>query len=202
MTKFEQIFVWLIWRAWPLWGIAGVITFHLLIIFTMPVDVVLTNKIASAFMQIVGGLIIIFSVDSNLGLFRKQSLPGAILAWVRECPLCSKDGFAVGSICATTGSATASGYATVSCQPTTVEERITELERVTAQIRADVESKYQATISHIVDTKKELNNSIAANQQAVNELSQKVETATVGGFKQQAFGVMLAVWGAGTSVFA
>ncbi len=168
----------------------------------MPVDVVTTNKIASASMQIVGGLIIIFSVDSNLGLFRKQSLPGAIWAWVRECPLCSKDGFAECSIYAIAGCATANGFASVSRQATSAEERIAELERITVQLRTDIEAKYQAALSHIVDAKNELNSSIAANQLAVYELSQKVETATVGGFKQQAFGVMLAVWGAGTSIFA
>ena len=51
-------------------------------------------------------------------------------------------------------------------------------------------------------TKAELKVSISTNQSAIESLAAKFEKATVGGFKQQAFGVMLAVYGAIVSVFA
>lgn len=54
----------------------------------------------------------------------------------------------------------------------------------------------------IEDVKSELSHSIASNQLALLKLSEQVEKATVGGFKQQAFGVMLVIYGAIAGVFA
>jgi len=50
--------------------------------------------------------------------------------------------------------------------------------------------------SHITEVKSELSNSITTNQSALNKLSEKIEKVTIGGFKHQAFGVMLVIWGA------
>lgn len=175
--------------------------FHLLVLFTMPVDTILTNKIVGATMQIVGGLIVIYSVDSNLGLFRQQTILGGILAWLRECPLRPRRAVSV-TINASTGCATMSGSAAVIRHPTTIDERIAELERVTEQLRIELEARHRTAIARIDEVKQELCTSIASNRLEIHELSKKVEAATIGGFKQQAFGVMLAIWGASTSVFA
>lgn len=41
-----------------------------------------------------------------------------------------------------------------------------------------------------------------AHSCSLNKLSKQLESATVGGFKQQAFGVLLVIYGAAISVFA
>lgn len=198
MNKFERRIIWLFVEPWPIWVMAFVVTIHLLVIYTTPVDVILTNKIASAGMQIVGGLIVIFSIDSNLGLFRKQSLLESVLDWCNGPD--SRNIVAPASFAAV-GKATLNIRIAVDSRPTTTEERLAELERITAQLRTEFEAEHQASRSRIDAAKRVLYTSIAANQQSFDELSENVKAAAVDGFKPQAFGVMLTVWGAGTSVF-
>jgi len=39
------------------------------------------------FLQIIGGLIVIYSIDSNLGLFKKKNLFNISIAWFKRCPI-------------------------------------------------------------------------------------------------------------------
>lgn len=152
-------------------------------------------------MQIVGGLIVLLSVDSNLGLFRKQSLASTVVAWFRECPVFLRTVTISGTANATC-SVSASMSATVVRATTTIEERLSELERQLGELRSENASQHQAIDSHIEAVRSELSSSIVSNQTELSKLSEQVEKATVGGFKQQAFGVLLVIYGAVVSVYA
>lgn len=166
-----------------------------------PGETVLVNKLTGTVMQVVGGLIVLYSVDSNLGLFRNQSLVTAVLAWFRECPIFMRS-ITLSASASASCSATASISATVIRAATTIEERLAALESRFEEFRSEMATQHQAIHSRIEDVKLELSNSIASNQSELRKLSDQVEKATVGGFKQQAFGVMLVIYGAVTSVFA
>jgi hypothetical protein len=152
-------------------------------------------------LQIVGGLLVLYSVNDNLGLFRRQSLIAAILSWFRSFPLTRK-----GITVALSGVASsyASGSGSVSTQRnlTTLEERLAELERTVKDLRKELSSGLAAAQQQLEQAKSELRTRIEAVASQVSELHQKVEHAAVGGFKLQAFGVLLAAYGAVTSVYA
>lgn len=84
----------------------------------------------------------------------------------------------------------------------TIEEKVAELERQLEEFRQHVSEDFRAANERITQVHSELSTAVAANTATMNHLSSKLELATVGGFKQQAFGVLLAVYGAVTSVFA
>jgi len=89
------------------------------------------------------------------------------------------------------------------CRTTnTVEEKIAELERRLDEFRQHVNEDIQAINARISQVHTELTTAVATNTATLNQLSSRLEMATVGGFKQQAFGVLLAIYGAVTSVFA
>jgi hypothetical protein len=159
------------------------------------------NKVAGTIMQIVGGLIILHSVDSNLGIFRNQSLFRIIIAWLRDFPVFKRT---ISLSANLTGSMSLSGSIStlVKRAVTTVEERLAEAERQIVELRADLHAKHQALQTRIEQVKTDLSASITSNQTDLKRLSEQIEKATVGSFKQQAFGVMLAVYGAATSLFA
>lgn len=195
----RRLAIWL-WRAWPVFVMAALAYAHWGAFTCFPNETVLVNKITGIVMQIAGGLIVLYSVDSNLGLFRNQSLVATVLSWFRECPIFVRSITLSGSGIASC-SLTASMSATVIRPATTIEERLAALEGQFEELRSEVATQHQAIYSCIEDVKSELSNSIASNQSALSKLSEQVEKATVGGFKQQAFGVMLVIYGAVTSVF-
>ena len=196
----RRLVIWF-WRAWPVIVMALLAGAHLQALASFQSESVLVNKLTGTFMQIIGGLIILYSVDSNLGLFRNQSLAATVIAWFRECPLFIRLVTISGS-----GSATCSISASVTGSvfraATTVEERLAEVERRLEELRSEITMQNRAIHSRIEEVKTELSSSIASNQSALDKLSEKIENVTVGGFKQQAFGVLLVIYGAVTSVFA
>ncbi len=199
MHMIRRIVIWM-WRAWPVLVMLLLASAHFQALATFPNQSVLVNKITGTLMQIVGGLIVLYSIDSNLGLFRNQSLVTSVIAWFRECPLYVRSVTVSASVSGSFG-ISGSASASVGRAATTVEERLAEVERRLEDLRSEVVTKNREIYSHITDVKIELSNSIASNQATLNKLSEKLEKVIVGGFKQQSFGVMLLIYGAVTSVF-
>ena len=197
---FRRLVIWF-WRAWPLLVIAALAFSHWRALACFPAETLLVNKLTGTAMQIVGGLIVLYSVDSNLGLFRNQSLVAAITDWFRECPIFVRPITLTASL-TSSSSMSAALPATVIRAGTTIEERLAALEGRFEELRAEIATQNRATHSRIENVKSELSSSIESNQLALRKLYEQVEKATVGGFKQQAFGVMLVIYGAVTSVFA
>lgn len=151
-------------------------------------------------MQIVGSLIVLQSVDANLGIFRGQSLARSILGWFAAFPLFRRR-VIVSSSCTVNLAASGCCLSSAVRNASTIEERLAEAERQIEAVRTEVRAKHQEVLARIDTVKAELATDIAASQTELQRLAQKIEQATVGGFKQQAFGVMLAIYGAGTTLF-
>lgn len=196
----RRLAIWLS-RAWPIFAMFFIAGLHLFALAKFSNNGVLVNKLAGTFMQIVGGLIVLYSVDANLGLFRNNSLIAAVIAWFCECPIFTRS-ITLSANCTASDSMSVSLTTSVIRAATTIEERLAEIERRFEELRSEVTTQNQATHTRIEEVKSELSSSIFSNQSALNKLSEQVERATVGGFKQQAFGVMLVIYGAVTSVFA
>lgn len=149
----------------------------------------------------VGGLIVLYSVNTNLGLFRDQHFGHIIIDWFRSFPLFRKSvtiGLSGSASIAVSGRARSS----VRIATNTIEEKIAEVERQLEEFRQHVYEDVLAMNARITHVHSELSTAVASNTAALNKVSSRLELATVGGFKQQAFGVLLALYGAVTSVFA
>src|SRR3972149_3370572 len=86
MHMIRQLAIWG-WRAWPVITMLLIFGTHVYAIKQFPTEIVFVNRLAGTFMQVVGGLIVLHSVDANLGLFRNHSLATAVISWFRECPI-------------------------------------------------------------------------------------------------------------------
>lgn len=188
-------------RAWPVLAMAPFIAGHVLALHLLPTHVAVVHKVTGMFLQVLGGLLILVSINANLGLFRKQSLAGAFIAWLREFPIQRSHVIHAG-----TGMANATGrVATVSVgkrAPVSLEERIAEIESQLREVRNELRTQVEVLGVRIDAAKVELSAQIQRTEGKISALSEQVEKATVGGFKLQAFGVLLAVYGAFTSVLA
>lgn len=196
----RRLVIWLL-RAWPILVMAVLGAIHSYALSRFPANATLVNKLTGTIMQIVGGVIVLHSVDANLGLFRNQRLVTSVIAWFRECPIVARSvtiELSGAAIC--TASGTASAY--VPRVATTIEERVAEVERRIDELRLEMAAQNRAVHERVEAVRSELSSSIASNQSALNKLSERVEKATVGSFKQQAFGVLLAIYGAGINAIA
>lgn len=191
---------WLL-RAWPVLALVPFFTIHAVALQVFPGQAIWVHKITGLSLQFLGGLLILWSVNDNLGLFRKTSLAGTFMAWVRDFPTTRHH-----VVLAATGMASASSSAaTLSVgrkAPTTLEERVAELELLHHELRAELNTRIADLAMRVEASKTELSLLIQATNGKIVSLSQLVEKATVGGFKIQAFGVLLAIYGAVTSVLA
>jgi len=161
----------------------------------------MVNKVTGTVLQVVGGLIVLYSVNANLGLFRGQHFVSIIGGWFKSFPLFRKS---VTINVTGSGGVALGGSARISVRraTNTIEEKVAELERQLDEFRQHVNEDIQAVNARVAKVHTELSTAVATNTATLNQLSSRLELATVGGFKQQAFGVLLALYGAVTSVFA
>lgn len=200
MLQWRRLPAWTL-RAWPVLAIVPFAVFHYIALAEFAHSSQLVNKLMGMTLQLIGGSVILWAIDENLGLFRKRSLRTSLVSWLRDFPVrnAANTVILVGS-----GSASTSGHATVTAAtlPNTIEERLLHLEQGLKAVRQDLQEGLAAAQRQLSAAKTELGVRIDAAAGQVADLSSRVERATVGGFKAQLFGVLLAVYGAGTSVFA
>ncbi|MBK9393638.1 MAG: hypothetical protein IPN40_06990 [Uliginosibacterium sp.] len=161
----------------------------------------MVNKVAGMSLQILGGLLVLYSINDNLGLFREQTLVSTITAWLKAFPIKRKS-----KTVFTRATVSARGSATISARVRRAAQddgrRIAALEERAEQLQVKLLSEISSVISRIDTVRKELQQQVAQTSGRVTTLSNRLEHAAVGGFKMQAFGVLLAIYGAVTSVFA
>jgi hypothetical protein len=202
MNYTSRLLKWIL-RAWPVLLFALVVTVHVFIVMniTGPKDVANANKIAGTILQVLGGLIILISINSNLGLFRRQNLFTTFKVWVSEFPRLRTHHVihvATGNLVANGATVGLSAYIAGG----SLEERIASLERRVDETNARVSAMQKGQNERMDAMNVSLTSSITSAKSELRELASKVEAATVGGFKQQVFGVLIAVYGAFISLVA
>lgn len=200
MIHWRELPAWLM-RAWPFWALLPAFATHWLALTAFPASPQMVNKVAGMMLQVSGGLLILYAVNDNLGLFRRQSLLATAVAWFKAFPRKGKN---ISIQLSGVSAAALSGSASVSTRksPTTLEERVEYLESTIAKHRQEVAEGFANARRTLEGAKSELHARVDSTAGKLAELSQKVEHAAVGGFKLQGFGVLLAIYGAVTSVFA
>ena len=97
---------------------------------------------------------------------------------------------------------TSASVSAVAQIPNTIEERVAEIERKLAEIQIQISQEVRAINVNIEDAKSELGMKITETLTRIIDLSKRLDHAAIGGFKFQALGVLFALYGAATSVFA
>jgi hypothetical protein len=200
MNYAHRLMKWIL-RAWPVLLFALVVAVHLLIMMNITGPKDFANRIAGMALQIVGGLIVLASINANLGLFRRQNLFSAFKVWISEFPqLRIHHVIHTASGHIKLGGARASISAYIAGG--SVEERLASLQRQVDATNARIASLEKEQEERMQAMNASLTNSIASAKSELSELASKVEAATVGGFKQQLFGVLIALYGAIISLAA
>lgn len=201
IVRYLSLLIFWLFRAWPVLALVPIAFAHVVAHEFFPAEAVMVNKVTATVLQVVGGLIVLYSVNANLGLFREQHFVNIVIGWFKSFPLFQKS--VTINVTGSGGVAFVGSTRISVCRATnTIEEKVAELERQLDEFRQYVNEDFQAVNARVAQVHTELSKGVATNTVALNQLSSRLEFATVGGFKQQAFGVLLAVYGAVTSVFA
>ena len=200
MILWRLLIPWLM-RAWPILALAPVAVFHFIAHQVYPADPVFANKLVSASLQFAGGILVLWSVNDNLGLFRSQSLKSAFIGWFKDYPRVREPILAYSSTC-DGADATSASVSTVAQIPNTLEERVAEIESKLAEVRTQLTQELQAINVKIEEAKSESSKQISETSTGIANLAERLEHTAVGSFKLLSLGVALAFWGSVTSVFA
>jgi hypothetical protein len=160
----------------------------------LPSDAI--DRWVSAIAQIVGGVLVVLSIDQNLGAFRKQRLQSIAVDWLGSFPRNRPpiELSAHGTV-RFSGSATLSS-AQIPIKPATLEEALAELRREFEDFSRATRRQLEEVTQRVETVRGEAVALIHRTDAELRELAQRVEETAVGGFKQQLFGILLAIYGA------
>lgn len=188
---------WLI-KAWPVWLL--ILLTAILVHFGTWQTPSGFNKIAGGFLQGVGALIVLQSLNGILGLFKGKSILAAVREWGQSFPKKAAPVTAAASW--TEGSDTMEMHVTVTNVTNTIEGRMAELERVVHDLRKS-DSQMRAEFDQgLHEIREEAVQAVGRIQHDLVKIQETLETAFVDGIKVQLFGVGVAVLGSIMSLVA
>ena len=200
MNKIRRLIIW-IWRSWPIIVPVLFIIIHIYIIKWFPANVSEINKTISLFAQIIGGLSILYSIDSNIGIIKKLNLFNLISNYLNEFPLFIKN---------VTLDIQGSGHAVMSSNadlttgrnPQTIEEKINYLQEQITNLQRDLKDKTKSLNDKINKETDALKKKIHEILTDIGKVKKQIEDVSIGGIKVQFFGVILIIYGSITGYIA
>jgi hypothetical protein len=200
MQKTKSLLKWL-GLAWPLLIPLVLGLFHWLVFSTAGKDPVV-NKIFAGGVQLIGGLIVLYSINENLGVFRNHGIATVIKNYFRKFPLCKARATIVeASVGSFSMSGSGSARITTGHAPATVEERLAALEKEIVEVRTQFSESEKQLHKRVNQVQSEVQKNSEKHRQGIKTLADRLERTVVGGIKLQALGVLLVVYGAFISVF-
>ncbi|MEQ8689532.1 MAG: hypothetical protein RIC89_01675 [Pseudomonadales bacterium] len=197
---FQRVGQWT-WRAWPVLAISSTAVIHFLLIESLALDSQQLHTAVALVTQLLGGLLVLYSIDSTIGIVSGTSLITDLKQYLMEFPLIKRHVTleVQGANHMVTGGKV---RLSVGRNPKTVEEKLSYLQEQIDEIRRDFQEDF-AEVKALIDTKtNQLSDRISSVQTSVNELESTVTKISVGGVKIQLLGVMLLFYGAITSYVA
>lgn len=183
------------WRAWPVLVIVLVVCGHLILRNYFPEDAECINKTASLVAQLIGGLIILYSIDSNIGIMNQKSLLSMLKSYFEEFPLIKRSVVIElrGLEVKLSGGM---GKVIIGRNPQTIDEKIQYLQEQIDQIKLDIEQESKELNKKIEQQSGEMNAHIQDARSALKNIKSKMAEVSTGGVKVQLFGVLLMGFGA------
>lgn len=189
------------WKLWPGIVLLVLFLFHLSLIYYFCLNAGTINKSIALVSQIFGGLLVLYSIDSNIGVLKGNSLFEMFMNYLRECPLIRRS-VVIEAQAGSYGISGAKAKLTVGRNPKSVEEKLEYLQEQINEVRRDFEEETKELNQKINANLKEMNTKIEATQTELRTIESKMDEVSVGGIKIQIFGVLLLIYGSISDYFA
>lgn len=199
MKAIKRIYGWSI-EPWPLHLFPIFVLLHVCTLRIFPSQSQIINSKFSAVFQIVGGLIIIWVINSNLGIISKTSISDSVLGWLKRFPLISRPKsvtIQVDSLLSATGICDARlipGHKNM-------EEKVDYLLQEVNRIHDKVDKIRNELKRDIYKSEEKINNKINGIKLDMQKIDTSLKAAIVGGVKTEALGVLTVAYGIAIPVF-
>lgn len=199
LNKSKLILLWLL-RAWPLWIEILIVLGHILALQAC-IDIAIKcwpdeeiNKLIALFLQLLGGGLILVSIDSNLTSFSKTSLYLVFANYLRSFPLRKRHY----TLTANAGKYTIKGKRAKlkhTKHPKNVNEYIEYLQEQIDKIESDANSYFDENDARIDKLETHLNKKTDESISGLKELEATIGNSTRSSISIQLMGVFLMIHG-------
>lgn len=197
MRAIKNILKW-IWKAWPIIIILPCLIIHYELIHYFEPYADTIHKTIALIVQIVGGLLVLYSIDSNIGIIKDKKLTALFTDYLKSFPLIKKSYV----IEAKSGAMSVTGLDAklkVIRKPKTIEDKLNYLQEQIDSLEKTIDKKAEALDSKIKNISEKLNADVSETKKAIEHIETQIEQVSIGGFKSQLFGLLLLLYGAITS---
>ena len=153
------------------------------------------NKYLSFALNVTGGILVIYSIDSNLGLFKKGNLIILFNNWIKSFPLIKRDPLIIN---AESGSYTMTGHPVriqIHKPPETIDELYKYTQEQIAFLCQDLKEERRNRDEVINKLSEKWSSKHLTISDSVTEINEQLKAIAIGGIKLQIFGVLLVVYG-------
>ncbi|ABQ24999.1 Maf family protein [Geotalea uraniireducens] len=193
MKVIKRLYKWSI-EPWPLHLFPVFVSVHLFSLRIFQSHNQIINSNFSAAFQIIGGLIIIWVINSNLGIVSKTSIKNSIFDWLKRFPLIAKQksvNLQVDSLLS------ASGIYDARLIPghKNTEEKVEFLLQEVNRIHDKIDKTRDELKRDIRTSEDRISIKINTIKTDINEINTNLKAAIVGGVKAEALGVLTVAYG-------
>ena len=185
---------WL-WQAWPVWIALFLIVINILIFRWLHYDRGSVHKFVGAWLQIAGGVVVLFCLNKNIGLFKQGNIIQIIIQWWASRPFRRRRDTTLEVHGASHMQVSGTPSLIHVIKPRTIEERMEELEGRVEQNYQEMKAGDKELRKNIESIKQEMRSTRSEILKMIAEQKSLVASIIVGEANLQFFGILLVIYG-------
>lgn len=188
-------------RAWPILIVFSCILFNIAAPDFFRIDYTQFNKVFSIVLQICGGILVLYSIDSNLWAIKNSGVIKMAKDWLKSFP-CTRRGSNIYIEAPPSSLTSSGGISRVAVFETnTLAGKIEYLQIQINWLKEDIQKNEKKIYNKIKSVDKKHQNSINEIIKHQKVLKSNIELISVGGSKHQILGALLILHGLITGYF-
>jgi len=195
-----KILKW-IWRGWPVVIWALIIFLHQVSSNSYCIEAFpcwsnqQVDKTLSFSLNLIGGLLVLYSIDSNLGLFRQGGIFSLFMKWLKSFPMVKGKPIVIRPSSINSTSSVGNPRIQLNKTPETIEEMYKFTTEQIAFLKSDIKEQRKHSDLQINALSSKVSTENARVNKSLSSINQQLKAVAIGGFKIQFFGVLLVIYG-------
>lgn len=197
-----------VFRGWPLFALVIIVPFCEVLLTRPCLEIGLPcftrteiNRFLAFIFQVIGGGLVIYSIDSNIELLKGRKLPGLFCSWLKEFPLMPRKPVTIKKDGSTQISVKSSAKQRHHKRGITIEERMAYLQAQVDWLNEELEEVRAKFTKLLEDVKRESSATYSRLHRDHADLKENLESVAIGGLKHQVFGAVLLIYGSWKSLY-
>ena len=196
----RRLYRWIL-RTWPFTIIIGCTVIHYLVLsalkrYNLAAEVDHINSIIAFLAQLIGLGFILYAIDSNLRLFKENSIFKEIEKWWRERPKFRPSTTSINLTAGIiSGASIEIGKPIPNFQKMDVEEKLAYLKQEILELKEELKEENEKIRKNFDAKTGKMNERIDKLNREIRDINLKIEEVSIGGLDLQLFGVLVAAYG-------